>query len=124
MKRLLVLSALIIPALFLPTPLAAVPGGVIGILPTGVYRCELPGDALGPVGHRVPEADFTVLTASTYRAGDSAGSYLLTGDRLVFTSGPFRGRHLHRISPFFLRPIGPDGQDGPMRCVRRRGTGR
>jgi hypothetical protein len=111
-------------ALTLAAPLAAVPGGNIGTLPGGTYRCELPGDALGPVGHRVPESDFIVLTASAYRASGGQGSYLLIGDRMVMTSGPFRGRRFHRITPHFLRLIGPDGQDSQMRCVRRRGMGR
>ena len=116
--------ALTLLTLILAAPLAAVPGGNIGTLPTGVYRCELPGDALGPVGHRAPEADFVILTASAYRARDGAGSYLLIGDRVIITSGPFKGRRFHRITAHFLRAIRPDGEDGPMRCVRRRGTGR
>lgn len=120
MKRLVALLALILAA----APLAAVPGGRLGTLPTGQYRCELPGDALGPVGQRVPESDFTILTASTYRGEKGSGSYLLIGDRVTMTSGPFKGRRFHRISPNFLRLIRDDGTDGPMRCVRLRGIGR
>lgn len=124
MKRAPTFSALAVFALILSAPALAVPGGRLGTLPGGIYRCELPGDALGPVGHRVPEADFTVLTASTYRAGARAGSYLLTGDRLVMTSGPFKGRHFRRVTRNFLRVLRDDGQDGMMRCVRLRGIGR
>lgn len=119
MKRSLLLLALLVAA-----PAQAVPGGRIGTLPGGVYRCELPGDALGPVGHRVPDADFTILTSSTYSAGEHAGSYLLTGDRLVMTSGPFKGRRFRRVTPNFLRLLRDNGDDGLMRCVRLRGIGR
>ena len=111
-------------ALFLAAPLSAVPGGRIGTLPNGAFRCELPGDALGPVGYRVPDADFTIVTASTYRAAGGAGSYLLTGERVVMTSGPFKGRRFHRVTPNFLRLMRDDGTDGIMRCVRLRGIGR
>ncbi len=118
-KRLIALFALILAA-----PLSAVPGGRIGTLPNGTFRCELPGDALGPVGHRVPDADFAIVTASTYRARGGAGSYLLIGDRVIMTSGPFKGRRFHRVTPNFLRQMRDDGTDGIMRCVRLRGIGR
>lgn len=118
-KRSLALIALVLAA-----PLSAVPGGRIGTLPNGAFRCELPGDAGGPVGHRVPDADFTIVTSSTYRAGEHVGSYLLTGDRVVMTSGPFKGRRFRRVTPNFLRLLRDKGDDGVMRCVRLRGIGR
>ena len=100
-------------------PIAAAPGGEIGVLRAGKYVCELPGDATGPAGRHVPEADFTVSNASSYEAGGASGSYLLTGDQLVMTSGPFKGKRFHRISNNFLRLVEPDGTDGQLRCVRR-----
>lgn len=100
-------------------PAFAVSGGDIGTLPIGYYVCELPGDATGPAGRHVPEADFSVVNASSYKAGGVRGSYLLTGDRMVMTGGPRKGERYHRISDNFLRRIGPDGQDSEMRCVRR-----
>lgn len=108
-------------ALALTTTAAlAVPGGDIATLPIGDYICELPGDAAGPAGRHVPEEDFAVVTASSYRARGSLGSYLLTGERLVMTSGVHRGKRYHRLSDGFLRKLGPDGKDSQLRCVRRK----
>lgn len=101
----------------LASPAAAVPGGQLGTLALGMYRCETGGDALGPVGVRVEEADFEIINGSSYRVGDTSGSYLLTGDRAVMTSGPRRGERYHRLSRGFLRKTMPDGSDGDMRCV-------
>lgn len=97
----------------------AAPGGPIDRLPLGDYVCELPGDATGPAGIRVPEQSFSVLNASTYTTSRGRGTYLLTGNLLVMTSGPKRGQRFRRLSQNFLREIGPDGQSGPMRCVRQ-----
>jgi hypothetical protein len=104
-------------AAFLPAPLSAVPGGEIATLPHGSYVCELPGDAAGPWRIRKPEEDFTIIGASNYRAGKSRGSYLLTGDLLMLTSGPFNGKRYHRQSSGFLRLIGDDGEPSELRCV-------
>ena len=101
-------------------PVAAAPGGDIATLPVGDYVCELPGDAAGLAGRHVPGEDFAVVTASSYRALGSLGSYLLTGDSLVMTSGVHKGKRYHRLSSGFLRRIGPDGADSDLRCVLRR----
>src|SRR6218665_1894256 len=77
------------------------PGGEIGTLEIGRYVCELAGDATGPVGHHVPEADFSITNASSYRVNGVGGSYLLTGDRVVLTSGLRRGERYRRISSGF-----------------------
>lgn len=118
--RFLVLA----PSLALAAPASAVPGGEIGTLEQGRYTCELPGDATGPAGRHVPEADFTVVSASSYRASGRLGSYLLTGDDLVMTSGPHRGQKFHRISRKFLRQVAPDGSEGELRCVLGRRSNR
>src|SRR5262245_47009476 len=65
-------------SLLLAAPAGAVPGGEIDTLQIGRYICELPGDALGPRGERVPEADFAVVFGSSYHAGGRTGTYLLT----------------------------------------------
>lgn len=96
---------------------SAVPGGEIGTLPTGRYLCEKPGDVTGLVAVRVPEHDFRVLASSSYAVNGERGSYLLTGDRMVMTGGPFEGRTFHRSSPGYVRELGPDGQPGELRCV-------
>ena len=121
MVRLAFLAA---PALVLASVSGAAPGGPIGTLPLGAYVCELPGDATGPAGERKPEADFTVTNASSYRAAAGKGIYLLTGDRMVFTSGPLDGVKYHRTGPGFLRRTEADGKDGPLRCVRQVGNNR
>lgn len=106
-----------IASLALPAPILAVSGGEIGTLEQGRYMCELQGDATGPVGRHVADADFTVISASSYRASGTLGSYLLTGDHLVMTNGAHRGQKFHRLSRGFLRQLNADGSDGELRCV-------
>lgn len=112
-------AAFLAPAFMIASaaPAAAVPGGQIGTLASGHYVCELPGDASGPAGRHVPSADFDVVGSSSYRTRGKIGSYLLTGDYLVMTSGPHRGMRFHRLSRGFLRQVNPDGTDGELRCV-------
>lgn len=100
-------------------PALATPGGPIDTLQQGTYVCELPGDATGPAGLRQPHRDFTVINSSSYTAEGVRGTYLLTGDRVVFTSGPRQGHNFTRLSANFLREIGLDGEAGRLRCVRR-----
>ncbi len=104
-------------AALIASPAAAVPGGQLGTLARGLYRCETGGDALGPKGVRVPDMDFQVINSSSYRVGETIGTYLLTGDLAVMTSGPRRGDRFHRISRGFLRKMEAGGADGQMRCV-------
>ncbi len=112
------LAQLAAPALLLGVVLAgaasAAPGGALGTLPLGDYACELPGDA----SDRRPAEDFTITNASSYRTATGQGIYLLTGDRMVFTSGPLDGVKYHRTGPGFLRRTMTDGTDGPLHCVR------
>lgn len=119
LRRAVVAAALLAASALLPGGVSAAPGGPIGTLPLGNYACELPGDATGPAGIRQPDADFRVTNASSYRTATGKGIYLLTGDRLVFTSGPFNGVKYHRTAPGFLRRTLPDGSDGPLHCVRQ-----
>ncbi|MBA4160649.1 MAG: hypothetical protein C0515_00875 [Novosphingobium sp.] len=105
--------------LALAAPALAVPGGPIGQIPPGNFLCEMPGDATGAVGLRVPDEDFVVVNANTYRTAKGRGTYLLTGDLLVLTSGPKNGDKYRLISNNFLRKLGADGQEGSLRCVRR-----
>jgi hypothetical protein len=105
--------------LTLAAPALAVPGGPIGQIPPGNFLCELPGDATGAVGLRVPDEDFVVVNANTYRTAKGRGTYLLTGDLLALTSGPKNGEKFRLISYNFFRKLGADGQEGSLRCVRR-----
>jgi hypothetical protein len=97
----------------------AVPGGPIDVLAPAAYQCEMPGDASGPAGYRVQAEDFTIVNSNTYYTDKGRGTYLLTGDLLVLTSGPKRGFKYNRISNNFLRKLGLDGKDSALRCVRR-----
>ena len=106
-------------AALLPAAGLAAPGGDIVTLPTGEYLCELPGDAMGPAGQPVKGEAFTIVNASSYRAGGAMGSYLLTGDMLTMTSGPKNGARYRRISTHFLRKLDQVGAESTLRCVRR-----
>lgn len=116
MTRAIPLLALV--ALLAPAPVLAVPGGEIGWLKPAAYQCEMPGDATGPTGLRVPDEDFSVINANTYQTPAGRGTYLLTGDVLQLTSGPLAGKRYHRLTGNYLRLMGADGSDTPLRCVR------
>jgi hypothetical protein len=117
----LAFALLLATALPLPntSPARAAPGGQIGRLQLGEFVCELPGDATGPAGIRQPEQGFSVINATTYTTSTGRGTYLLTGDLLVMTSGPKRGQRFRRLSQNFLHELHADGREGPLRCVRQ-----
>ena len=114
--------ALLAPVLA-PTPAEAAPGGPLGTLPLGHYHCELPGDAEGAAGVRQPDEDFSVIHGSGYRTAAGRGVYLMTGERVEFTSGPMRGRAYVLTGRSFLKRLAPDGSEGPLRCVRAPNSG-
>lgn len=97
----------------------AVPGGPIDVLAPAAYACEMPGDATNAAGYRVDAENFVIENSNSYSTPAGHGTYLLTGDDLVLTSGPKRGDRYHRVSDNFLRKLGPDGQETPLRCVRK-----
>jgi hypothetical protein len=110
-------SLCLVPLALIAAPAAAVPGGEIDTLEIGRYTCELPGDALAERGVAVPAEDFNVVYGSSYRVKGVRGTYLLTGDQVVMTSGPKDGERFHRISSGFLRKQAADGGDSDLRCV-------
>lgn len=112
----------LVPALLACSPAAAAPGGPLGTLPLGDYVCETGGDATAAAGVHQPQFDFSVKRASSYTTATGPGIYLMTGDRIVFTSGPREGMRLRRVRNGFVRRIEPDGTDGELRCVRRSGS--
>lgn len=116
--------AIILAAALLAAPAYAGPGE-IDVLPAGRFVCELPGDAAGPVGRRIPDSDFTIVNASSYRSKGVIGSYLLTGDALLMTNGPLRGRRFLRINDNFLRQETASGDKlEALRCVRQKRNNR
>ena len=90
--------------------------GPIGTVPRGSYACELPGDAAGQAGLPQPAANFTVESASRYRAPQGGGTYLRRGNTLVMTSGPRQGESYAVVSEGLLRRI-ENGEPGRLRCV-------
>jgi hypothetical protein len=114
MKRFLLLLIILAAG-----PAIAAPGGPIATLQLGAYVCELPGDATGPAGVRMPVEDFSIINASSYATVSGRGSYLLTGDVMIVTSGPKKGQRFRRVSTSFLRLLGADGTEGTLRCVRQ-----
>lgn len=91
-------------------------------MPQGRYVCELSGDAAGPASIQIESEHFTVVAASSYRAQGKRGSYLLTGDEVVMTSGPFDGKRYRRISDKFLRAVDAQGNEGQLRCILTGGS--
>ncbi|MEO7247308.1 MAG: hypothetical protein ABIW31_02550 [Novosphingobium sp.] len=114
MTKLIVLSLIA-----LSGPVLAVPGGLLDILPRGNFICELPGDASGPVGLHDANADFTVINDSSYRTAQGDGIYLLTGEKVIMTSGPMNGTQFRRVTDRFLRKLDASGSETKLRCVFR-----
>lgn len=113
MKRTLAALALV------PVAAAAQAQGPIATAERGSYVCELPGDAAGKAGIEQPARNFRIESASRYSAPQGAGTYLLRGNRIEFTSGPRKGESFQVIRAGFLREIGPDGSPDRLRCVRQ-----
>ena len=100
---------------------AAAGKGPLGTLPLGRYLCELPGDASGPASLPVAGAWFDIVNASSYVAEGGDGTYLLTGDEMVFTRGPMRGARFERSGVRALKRVDLTGPLEKMRCIK---TGR
>ena len=109
-------SALAFMAAALSAPVAA--QGPLSLLHTGEYRCALPGSAAGRAWVDQPARHFVIVRASRYRSANGPGTYLMTGDRVLFTGGALKGFTLKRISSGMLQEIGPDGKPGRLRCHR------
>lgn len=109
----------ILPALALIPAAAVQAQGPIGTAERGAYICEMPGTAADKAGYEQPERNFRIESASRYSAPQGAGTYLLRGDRIEFTSGPRKGEAYQVIRSGFLRVIGPNGATGRLRCVRQ-----
>jgi len=117
MTRGPILAALLLAATAFP----AFAEGPLGTLPLGRYLCELPGDAAGPASRVVESEWFDIVNASSYLSTGGDGTYLLTGDTVVFTRGPMRGATFERTGAKALRRVDLAGPLAKLRCVR---TGR
>lgn len=116
MKRTLTLIALLI---FGANPAQAVPGGYLRVLPTGYWVCETQGDATAAPVRQLQDS-FRVIADSSYRTtkGD-VGTYLLLGNEMTITGGPFRGRHYTLVGQGILHPLDAAGKRTIGRCVHR-----
>ena len=107
----LALAALAVPGL-------AQSGAPLGTLPVGRYQCSLPGDAAGAAWVPIEGKRFSIKNASRYLHADGDGTYLLSGDELVFTRGPMKDERYQRMGTSMLRMKNPDGSLSRVRCVR------
>jgi len=92
--------------------------GPLGTLPVGRYQCSLPGDASGAAWVPIEGKRFSIKNASRYLSPQGSGTYLLAGDELTFTRGPYKDERYRRTSTNILRMRNADGSLGRMRCVR------
>jgi hypothetical protein len=128
MRRLL-FSSPIAPLALAPIALAigvqpaqAAPGGLLRTLLKGYWICESSGDAVAPPT-MYPQDSFRVIADSSYRTtAGLTGTYLLTGNDLTMTTGPFRGRKYILVGQGILHPIGANGTRTTDRCVRQSGA--
>ena len=74
---------------------------------------------MGDPGVSQPAEDFTILHSSMYETARGRGSYLMTGEEIVMTTGPKRGERYVRITENFLRKLDAVGQQTSLRCARR-----
>ena len=102
----------------LASPAAAQATGELGTLPHGRYLCELPGDAAGLASRPIDTAWFDIINSSSYVSESGGGTYLMTGDAVVFTRGPMRGAKFQRVSDRRLQRTNLEGEFAKMRCVR------
>jgi hypothetical protein len=116
MIRMLLLFALLG---FGANPAQAVPGGALRVLQKGNWVCESPGDATTPPVRRLQDS-FRVIADSSYRTTTGeGGTYLLLGDELAMTGGPFDGRRYRLSGQGMLHPLDATGVPTTERCVRQ-----
>lgn len=114
-------SVLLITAIT-PATTMAQSTGKLGTLPHGIYQCSLPGDAEGAAFVDLPGKQFIIDNASSYHTSDGSGTYLFTGNRVVFTRGPMNGMRFERTSSQTLRWLDEQGELSRVRCTRRAGS--
>ena len=101
----------------------AAPGGALRVLMKGYWACETGGDATTPP-RPVPQDSFRVVSDSSYLLGDgTGGTYLLLGQDMVMTSGPFSARRYALVGQGMLHPEDANGTRSEERCVRQRNAG-
>ncbi|WP_133365370.1 elongation factor P [Qipengyuania sediminis] len=104
------------------SPAVAVAATDLGVLPQGRYDCWTAGSAAGPAVNGDPRHRFTVLRGSSYASASGGGTYLLAGDLVTFTRGPFKDLRLRRNRDGLWQEIARDGEPGRMKCSRMGGA--
>jgi hypothetical protein len=102
----------------LATATATADASDLSVLPAGRYACWTAGIASGPAVTDRPERAFTIVRGSRYEAESGGGTYLLAGDLLTFTRGPFKDQRLRRNRDGFWQEVTRSGAFGPLRCSR------
>ena len=96
----------------------AAPGGSLRTLPKGNWQCALPGLAGESAVVVQEDMGFEVVNPSSYVQAGERGTYLSTGKRVVFTTGPMQGMRFERVSENMIQQRLDDGTLGRLRCVR------
>jgi hypothetical protein len=100
-------------------PAKAAPGGLLRVLLKGYWICETGGDATTPPT-RLMQDSFRIIADSSYRTTAGApGTYLLLGNDLVMTGGPFIRRRYILVGQGILHPLDAAGKRTSDRCVRQ-----
>ena len=110
-------SAILILALAASAAVAA-PGGQLRTLERGNYQCATPGVAGSQAVVLREELGFKVINGSSYRRGEVRGTYLHTGETVIFTSGSLKGERFRRMSQSTLQQLNADYTLSDLRCVR------
>ncbi len=87
-------------------------------LPHGKYVCAVPGDASGPAWRVIPNMVIEIRNASSYRTPSGNGTYLETGQMVIFTRGPWVNERYEQIGKRTLRRISKDGTPGKIHCLK------
>jgi hypothetical protein len=110
-------------AMLSAAPAEAAPGGLLRTLLKGYWICETEGDATTPP-KRLLQDSFRVIADSSYRTNKGeTGTYLLLGNDLVMTTGPFRARKYVLVGQGILHPLDAQGKRTTNRCVRQSSAG-
>jgi hypothetical protein len=102
-----------------PMTAHAAPGGLLRTLLKGYWVCETKGDAATAPTRLLPDS-FRVIADSSYQTTNGeVGTYLLLGNDLVMTTGPFRTRKYILVGQGILHPLDTKGKRTTNRCVRQ-----
>ena len=117
MERARAMNKLLLCAAFLSLTASAQAADQLSVMERGNYACGVPGDAAGAAWVRKPGYNFSIETASQYATAKGSGTYLLTGNTLLFTRGPLKDMRFTLGNDKVLRKSGGEG-DPRLFCSR------